>query len=346
MQRWGHSRQGKPRFFCTACRKTATPQRNDVEKRNDLQDLRGWLLGKESLSQIASKAKITRQGLWKRFHEVIDLAGKEPILPDMIKVRILIVDGTYIHGHVLCALIAIDENDKLYWKFAPYESYNAWCDFLSSFVEPDIIVMDGQKGLFAAARTLWPKVSIQRCQFHLIAFAVQYTGRKPREAIAIELQQLLYSLKYAKDHPGKDAWLDSYLAWEKKYSSFFSARDKRGVFVHSRMRSARLIVRRALPYLFTFLDHPEAPNTTNLVEGWVNGAIAEVLRWHRGIRLHEKKALATTVLTNLKRQKNKEVSVIKKLRKADRARRARVFIRRNARKKPAASDKGNLRLMV
>jgi transposase-like protein len=114
MQKWGRSRQGRPRFYCKSCKKTATPQRDDIKRRQNLKDIRQWLTNKDSLSQIASEAKVTRQALWKRFHKMMDTAGKEPLLPSGIHTKILVVDGTYIHGHTLCALIAIDENDKIY----------------------------------------------------------------------------------------------------------------------------------------------------------------------------------------------------------------------------------------
>lgn len=331
MQKWGKTKQGKPRFFCLACKKTATLQRDDVEIRQTMRDMRAWLGGKESLTELAADAHVTRQALWKRFHQVMDVASREPVLPDLIKTRILIVDGTYIHGHTLCALIAVDENDKIYWKFAPYESYAAWVDFLSSFVEPDIIVMDGQKGLFAAARMLWPRVAIQRCQFHLVAFAIQYIGRKPKDEIGRDLMDILYALKDAKTKARANVWIESYRAWEEKYGTFLSAKGSDRKYARPRLRGARLIIRRALPYLFTFLDHPGAPNTTNLVEGWINGAMAEALRLHRGLRIHQKKALATIILSDLIRKKTKERSVAERLAYAARARRARAFRKKRPR---------------
>jgi hypothetical protein len=340
MQRWGHSRQGKPRFFCPLCRKSATPERDDVERRNTETNLRGWLLGKESLSEIAADAHMTRQGLWKRFQPLIKGAGAEPSMPDMIKAKMLIVDGTYIHGHTLCALVAIDEHDKLYWKFVPYETYHGWLAFLSSFSQPDIIIMDGQKGLFRAAKTLWPRTSIQRCQFHLVAFAMQYIGRRPKEDAGKDLMAILYRLKEAKTFAGRDAWIKSYRTWERTYDHFLGAKDAQGKFFRPRLRSTRLIIRRALPNLFAYLDHPGSPNTTNLVEGWVNGAMAEALRLHRGLREHEKRALASTVFSNLKRKTTEGMSdeergrwIEERLKKAERARTARRFIKRNAGKK-------------
>ncbi len=331
MQKWGHTREGKPRFFCPACRKTATLKRNDVEIRQTVHEVKKWLGGKESLSHMAVDSHVTRQALWKRFHRVMDDSSMEPAMPDLIRTKMLIVDGTYIHGHTLCALIAVDEFDKIYWKFASYESCAVWTKFLSSFVEPEIIIMDGQKGLFLAAKTLWPRVAIQRCQFHLVAFAIQYIGRRPKEKVGRDLMDILYTLKEAKTKEGRDAWIRSYRQWEEKYEMFLSAKDADKQYIRPRLRGARLIIRRAIPYLFTFLDHPGAPNTTNLVEGWINGAMAEALRLHRGLRIHEKKMLAGVILSDLIRKKTKDPSVMERLAYAARVRRARRFGKRKSR---------------
>src|SRR4051812_37243549 len=94
MQKWGHTKQGKPRFFCLKCRKTATPQRDDVEIRETVVAVKKWLGGKESLSHMAKDSHVTRQALWKRFHRVMDKASAEPVMPDLIKTKMLIVDGT------------------------------------------------------------------------------------------------------------------------------------------------------------------------------------------------------------------------------------------------------------
>lgn len=300
MERWGTTKAGTPRFYCKYCKISTTPQRDDVEHRHSLHQLEEWLSGKDSLSQIAEEEHKTRQALWKEFHPLISTIH-EPEIPPGTKVKTLILDGTYIHGHTLCALVAIDENNKLYWQFAPYESYKYWCEFLYHFDAPEVVVMDGQKGLFAAAKALWPKVAIQRCQFHVVSFAIQYLGRKPKDQASKDLLNILYTLKDAKTKDKKDEWLLLYNMWEQRYNPALIGKTALGHFAHPKLRSTRLIIRRALPNLFTFLDHPGTPNTTNLVEGWVNGAVAEALRLHRGLRVHEKKALATIVLSHLKR---------------------------------------------
>lgn len=302
MQRWGRSPQNKPRFFCPDCGKTTTRSRDDLHRDRNLRELREWLVGKESLAEIAKHRHLTRQALWKRFRPVMKEVAEEELRPE-VKPRILILDGTYIHGNSLCVLVAIDEADGLYWKFSYYESYASWCDFLSDFGEPEIVIIDGQKGLFAAVKTLWPKVAIQRCQFHLVAFAMHYLGRNPQEEVGQALMEILYGLKYAKTCDARDEWIKTYFNWEKKYAHLIGAKDAMGRFLRPRLRSARFVIRRALPHLFTFLNYPGAPNTTNLVEGWVNGAIAESLRLHRGLRVNEKKALVTSLLSGLSRGK-------------------------------------------
>jgi hypothetical protein len=161
--------------------------------------------------------------------------------------------------------------------------------------------MDGQKGLFLAALRLWPFTGIQRCQFHVISFVSQYTGRRPKDGPTREILDILYQLKYAKTPEGRDRWIVLYKNWERKYQIELYERNVWGNFKYPKLRSVRYIIRKALPNLFTFLEYPGAPNTTNLVEGWVNSAVAEAIRRHRGITAEEKKTLVSIVLSHLKR---------------------------------------------
>ncbi|MBI2888724.1 MAG: hypothetical protein HYY10_02250, partial [Candidatus Liptonbacteria bacterium] len=89
--------------------------------------------------------------------------------------------------------------------------------------------------------------------------------------------------------------------WEKQYEKVFAERNESGEHVHRKLRSVRGIVRRALPDLFTYLDYPGCPNTTNLVEGWVNTVLTEGLRRHRGLHLSQKKTLVSVILSHLQR---------------------------------------------
>lgn len=309
MQRWGRTEKGIPRFYCKACRKSSTWKRPDVEERHLRHQLDGWLGGKDSLTEIAERYHKTRQGVWKRLRP---LFGKplEPAIPKM-SFDTLILDATYVHGRTLCALVAIDEHDTIYWRFAPYECYATWVTFLSQFGAPRAVVMDGQKGLFAVARDLWPDAVVQRCHFHVVSFALQYIGRKPKDEAGQMILTHLYRLKTVKTHEDRDKWILLYKIWEGRYQKLLLERTESNRYANPRLRTVRHIIRRAMPNLFTYLDYPGVPNTTNLVEGWVNSAVAESLRLHRGICIHEKKALVGTVLSHLVRVHKQPANVSK-----------------------------------
>jgi len=302
MQRWGRTHAGTVRFFCPACRKSGIRQRPDVTERHLRRELDMWLGGKDSLSEIAATHRMSRQALSKKFYPFF-YDVPEPAIPRDKKMDLLILDATYVHSRYLCALVAIDDEDNVYWRFAPYESFVSWHAFLKQFSTPKVVVMDGQKGLFAVARMLWPEVAIQRCQFHVISFAMQYLGRRPKDEAGKAILDLLYRLKTVKTPSERDKWVTLYKIWEHQYQKELTARNEQGRFAHQRLRSVRYVMRRALPHLFTYIDHPGTPNTTNLVEGWVNGAVAEALRLHRGLPLREKRMLVSIVLSHLSRKK-------------------------------------------
>jgi transposase-like protein len=308
LQHWGKTAAGATRFYCSHCKRTATnKKRKDVRERHLRYELDLWLGGKDSLQEIAARYGSTRQTLWKHFRPLLAFPF-EPSIPQE-PIHTLILDATYIHSNQLCALVAIDEKDRVYWRFAPYESYDAWYRFLKLFPKPEVVVMDGQKGLFLAATRLWPFTGIQRCQFHVVSFVSQYTGRRPKDGPAREILDILYQLKNSKTPEGRDRWKILYHNWERKYQPELYAKNVWGNFQYPRLRSVRFIIRKAMPNLFTFLEYPDCPNTTNLVEGWVNSAVAEAIRRHRGITAEEKKTLVSIILSHLKRKNHKEERV-------------------------------------
>jgi putative transposase len=302
LQHYGKTAAGTVRFYCSSCKRTVTAKkRKDVRERHIRHELDMWLGGKDSLTEIAAHYKSTRQTFWKHFRPMMSFPFA-PAIPKDETMDILILDATYIHGHVMCALVAIDEQDRVFWRFAGHESFVVWRNFMQLFPEPKVLVMDGQKGLFAAAKTLWPNVKIQRCQFHVVAFAAQYLGRHPKDPAGKRVQEILYELKTVKDNHRREWWLLKYRVWESQYEKMLSEKEGRK-YRYQKLRSVRFLIRKAIPHLFTYIDYPGVPNTTNLVEGWVNAAVAEALRRHRGLKDFEKETLVAIVLSHLKRKK-------------------------------------------
>ncbi len=300
MQRWGKTNALTPRFFCPWCHKTAVWGRKDVLARHTRKRLAVWLTGVRSKSDIAKHYGVSRQALSKEFKSFFQ-KNLEPFIPSNLKIETLIVDAKYIHGNKLCVLVAITEDDRIFWKFAPMECYGGWYGFLIRFMAPRIVIADGQKGISRFIKRYWPDTALQRCHFHMVLLVTGYLSRNPREEAGKDILSLAYRLKWVKTKEEKERWLLLHRIWERRYDNLFIQKTDSGRYKYEKLRSVRLIMKRAIPNLFTYLDYPGCPNTTNLVEGWVNTAIAERMRRHRGLRLRQKKTLVSIILSNLSR---------------------------------------------
>lgn len=302
MQRYGKTKAGRVRYFCPACERTTVVDRDDTSLRHEQDRLVAWLTGVESKQAIAKRYGVTRRTLSNEFKSFFQ-KNPDGMAPIGFEAKMLIVDAKFIHGGELCALIAVDENDKIFWQFATGENYGTWYACLVRFKPPEVVVADGEKGVAGFVKRYWPNTGFQRCHFHMVKLVIQYLSRNPREEAGQEILQLMYRLKYVKTHQHKERWLMFHKIWEKRFVKVFNEKTESGQYAHKKIRSVRFIVRKALPNLFTYLDFPGCPNTTNLVEGWVNAALAEALRRHRGLHLSQKKILVSIILSHLARKK-------------------------------------------
>jgi len=258
------------------------------------------MTGVENKDAIAKQYGVTRRALTKEFAGFFRKSPDCPI-PEKFETNMLIVDGKFIHGDELCALIAVTETDRIFWQFATAECYGTWYGFLVRFAPPKVVVADGHKGMSQFVKRWWPHTAFQRCHFHMVQLVIQYLSRTPKEKAGEDILHLCYRLKTIATKEGRDQWILLYHIWEHQYEKIFAEKTEAGGYRYRKLRSVRIIMRRAIPDLFTYLDYPECPNTTNLVEGWVNTAIAEGLRRHRGLHLRQKKTLVSVILSNLHR---------------------------------------------
>ena len=302
MRRHGKTKFGTERYFCPTCKKASVIHRHDTHLRHDHDRFVDWLTGVESKDAIAKKYGVTRRALSKEFKPFFkkNPSGSVPV---GFRANLLIVDAKFIHGRVLCALIAVTETDKIFWQFAEAECYRTWSLFLAGFTPPAVVVADGQKGMAYFVKRHWPGTAFQRCHFHMVLLVTHYLSRNPKDEAGQVILKLVHELKTVKTYEEKARWLMFHKIWEQQYLKVFQEKNETGGYAHRKLRSVRYVMRRALPDLFTYLDYPGCPNTTNLVEGWTNTAIAEGLRRHRGMHLSQKKTLVSIILSHLTREK-------------------------------------------
>ena len=281
----GKTKAGSQRWLCKVCRTSLTRTIDNEAK--ELSLFLEWLFGKDSQSVLPGEGRTFRRKTSK-FWNIWPMAPKIETSGD-----VLYLDGIYL-GRKACVLICCDAEHVLGWYLCRYEHAQAWKALMSRIAEPRMVVSDGGTGFAKALKQIWPRAKHQRCVFHVFCQVKRYTTSRPNTLAGLELYHLSKDLLQVKSRKEAEAWVNTFIAWMKKYQKFLSevTRDEKG---HERPTHERLLkAERSLLKLiqektmFTYLD-PElckdftAPSTNNRIEGGVNSRLREMLRNHRGL---------------------------------------------------------------
>lgn len=300
MQKWGKNRNGSIRFRCKYCSVSKTRKRSDLSQKYQKQLFVFWLLSKLSLWEISVKYNVSSKTLFRWFQP---FWNEEPqVKLSNISNKVMIIDGKCV-GKNATVLVGTVDKKVVFWLFVQRENYSSWKVFLQKLKHiPFAIVGDGQKGMHKAIKEVFPRVLIQRCQFHVIKYIRSKLTKNPESIAAIELKKLVLEITNINTREELKDWLTNYKYWwltykyfvkEKTYpfNSFTLAGRPRWHYTHQKLHASHSHLKNALPYLFRYLQHPEIPNTTNFVEGGINSPMQEKLRSHRGLKLLKRRIL-------------------------------------------------------
>lgn len=203
-----------------------------------------------------------------------------------------LMDATYWGRNWGLLVIKDAVSGKVLWrKYIKQErltDYKEGVDYLErlGFVF-DGIVCDGLKGMFQQ----FVQYKVQMCQFHQVAIIRRYITNSPKLEAGKELKQLSKLLTKTD----KDSFLSTFDYWYKKWADFLKERTIDPVtgksrYVHKKLRSAYLSLKRNLPNLFVWYDNPELkiPNTNNALEGSFTD-LKNKLRNHNGLSKQNRK---------------------------------------------------------
>jgi hypothetical protein len=299
MVRWGFTKQGRQRFCCQSCKISGIKKRPDQSLRRTEILFERWLLKTETLERLAHLRHTKPSALIRHFnlfwHKII------VPLPYQGNGKILLIDGIIL-SRECCILIAIDgDGIPITWLACKRECSNAWRILFEQVKKagvnnPSVIVSDAQKGLIKAKKTVFPKFPHQRCMTHVVRLAQAWLTRQPKTLAGQELRCLVKSLYDIAIRSDAKIFIEKFNNWLEKYHNFLkemsmSLETKRRWYTHRRLRAIRSLLLGALPDLFTFLEIPNTPRTTNKLEGGVNSPIKALLRHHRGMPISHRQAL-------------------------------------------------------
>ena len=280
-------RDGKQRYKCKECGRRFT----GGIRRDKSQVITDYVDGKQTIMQLAAKYKVSERTIRRDLESMRFVRKKAKYKEVTVQ-----LDTTY-WGRKFGLMVIKDalRNKVLWHKYVYNETINQYMEGISWLESQGFkiygIVIDGMRGL-AQALYLIP---IQMCQFHQILITRRYLTQEPDLNASCELLSLVKNITQMD----KESFIGAFNEWHDKYKDVLNERihDKRikrhtPPYMRPRLRSAYLSLKRNMPLLWTFYDHPETglPNTNNAIEGLFSD-IKSKLRAHRGISKDNRKKL-------------------------------------------------------
>ncbi len=299
MRKYGTTGAGTQRWQCVSCAKTGIKKRPDQQQRAIALLFPKWLTGNATLNDLAKHVGVSTQTLIGRFknywHQPCAAISKH-------NVRTIVLDATGIeHNCVLLIMLDAQTNAPIAWRPAVRETYASWKALLERCPQqPRYAVCDGHPGLLKAVRERWPGIFIQRCTAHVLREMRALLTHHPKLAAGIALRILVAAMPDIHTRRQKRKWIRAFFYWRKKYGQFLKEKTitfgRHWHYTHRRLRRAATHLTRALPHLFRYVSDWSVPNTSNQVEGGLNGPIKDLVRKHRGLSVRRRLILATFYL--------------------------------------------------
>ena len=144
------------------------------------------------------------------------------------------------------------------------------------------ITIDGKRGLYRA----FEDYPVQMCHFHQKRIIQRYITKKPKLQASKDLQKIMQRLTFTNE----TIFTKKLDAWYEMYRDFLAEKTLnettgKEYFTHRKLVAAYKSLRRNLPYLFTYKNHPklDMPNTTNALDGGVFTQLKKLTKLHQGI---------------------------------------------------------------
>ena len=287
--KWG-TREGVQRFKCNECGTLFSARRKDISQSNRFCWFKKWVSGKMSMEEISVSSGYSTRQLHRWFDEFLDSSPSWSI--NTSQPIYLLIDGTY-YSNDHCLIVYRAENLKrtLFYRFTTREDDDEIASDLINIrsMGYDVvgITTDGGDDIIRAVQYVYPRVPRQRCLVHVQRECLSLITLQPRSPEARLLRSLVSQLSDVRTGNDKLWWLSEFRGWAEENESYVLEKKEHPntrqlYYLRNDLRKAYVHLKRALPNLFTYLDHPGMPRTTNALESFF-GHIKDQLRLHRGL---------------------------------------------------------------
>lgn len=197
-------------------------------------------------------------------------------------------------------MILYQDNDIKYtqlYRFSNGEHYKEIQEDLENLkvlgVHIESITCDGKRSTLKAIKKVYPEIIIQRCLVHVYRMVHIWLKEKPKTIAALELKQVINLLSLVNTHNDRIAFIAAFNKWYEKHNAFINEKainelTSRWWYRHKNLRRAAIVIRKAIPNLFHFLDNQAIPKSTNALESFF-GHLKDSLSIHRGLSYANRK---------------------------------------------------------
>jgi len=156
------------------------------------------------------------------------------------------------------------------------------------------ITSDGHTAILKAIRLVYPDITHQRCVVHIQREANLWLRKKPINQASIDLKSIVHLISKIKTHNDKIEWIKMFQDWMKTYEAYINEKATNEItgrwwYKHKDLRRSAIMIKKALPSMFHYLDDPSIQSNTNSIESFF-GHLKDTLSIHRGLSKANRKA--------------------------------------------------------
>lgn len=148
-------------------------------------------------------------------------------------------------------------------------------------LNPQYIIMDGEKSVIKAIKIVWPKVKIQRCLWHIQREGMRWLRTYPKAQAGRDLRYLLMTLCRIKSEKERKIFVNQYQQWLIQHKSFVISLYS-STIAFKDLKKTMTLINNALADMFYYLKDRNVHSTTNALESFHSRLKADYRR-HRGL---------------------------------------------------------------
>lgn len=233
------------------------------------------------------------QRLFKRF------LSQAPPIPIKLKHQThLLIDGTYFPND-LCLILYYDHDIRYVqlYRHTRQEQYKEIYEDLINLKKLGVniysVTCDGHRAILKAIKKAYPNAIVQRCLVHIKRQVKNYLSTSPKTLPGQDLMIVAKRITSIKSQEQCGLWLLAFKEWCDLYDLYvneksFNSATGRYWFTHKNLHASYILILKAIPDMFHYLNDPEIPSTTNRLENYFTH-LKDKLTLHRGLRFMAKR---------------------------------------------------------